>query len=79
MLPDRVVARQVPRVDAGEVRRLEAAGLAVAVGEQPRAVRAGHQVAEIIWWQRCGMDIGSRGPRQGWGQLRACVHVDCSL
>jgi hypothetical protein len=25
------------------------------------------------------MDIGSRGPRQGWGQLRACVHVDCSL
>jgi hypothetical protein len=54
VLPYGVIARQVPRVDAGEVRRLQPAGLAVAVGEQPRAVSPRHQVAEVVLWTRRG-------------------------
>lgn len=61
MLSDGVVTGEVPRVDAGEVGRLEAARLAVAVREQPRAVRAGHQVPEVIEGQRRGVHVGNRG------------------
>lgn len=54
VLPDGVVARQVPRVDAGEVGRLQPASLAVAVREQPRTVRPRHQVAEVVLRTRRG-------------------------
>lgn len=47
MLPDRVVASQVARIQPRVVGRLQHAPLLVAVAEYPRAVRALHQVAHV--------------------------------
>jgi hypothetical protein len=84
MLPHGVVTGEVPRVDAGEVGRLQAAGLAVAVREQARAVGSGHQVAQIIRWQRRGVHSGRRGRRRarvcgGGGQQVPCTHENTDI
>jgi len=47
VLPDRVVAGQVARIQPRVVGRLQHAPLLVAVAEYPRAVRALHQVAHV--------------------------------
>ena len=50
MLSDGIVTRQVTRVDAWEVGGLESAGFPVAVTEDAGAVRACHQVPEVVLW-----------------------------
>jgi len=72
VLPDRVVASQVARIQPRVVGRLQHAPLLVAVAEYPRAVRALHQVTHVKRFvYLCGTRKGDK--RTG----RAGLSVKC--